>query len=62
MPCAGAGYITVIILGVMSSCVVERGCAVLGKVELVVMPVAEAASLGIRNPCFQGPITLQPFS
>lgn len=47
MPCAGAAYITGIILGVMSRCVVERGCAVLGKVELAVRLVAKAASEGI---------------
>lgn len=47
MQCAGAGYITVIVLGVMSSCVDEMGCDALGKVELVVIPVAKAASLGI---------------
>lgn len=47
MQCAGAGYITVIVLGVISSCVDEMGCDALGKVELVVIPVAKAASLGI---------------
>lgn len=51
MVCAVAGYITVIILGVMSSCVDEMGCDALGKVELVVIPVAKACF--IRNPCFQ---------
>lgn len=39
MPCAGAGYITVILLGVMSSCA--------GEVGLVAMLVAKAASVGI---------------
>lgn len=47
MQCAGAGYITVIVLGVISSCVDEMGCDALEKVELVVIPVAKAASLGI---------------
>lgn len=47
MPCAGAAYITEIILGVMNRCVVERGCALLGKVELAARLVAKAASVGI---------------
>lgn len=47
MPCAGAAYITEIILGVMNRCAVERGCAVLGKVELAARLVAKAASVGI---------------
>lgn len=47
MPCAGAAYITEIILGVMNRCVVERGCAALGKVELAERLVAKAASVGM---------------
>lgn len=47
MPCAGAAYVAGIVLGVMSRCVVERGCAVLGKVELAARLVAKAAPVGI---------------